>query len=259
MSSPARSLTALVITFNEQRNIGDCLSSLRFADEIVLVDSGSSDRTREIAEAMGASVYVNPWPGYGRQKNIGMKKAKGDWILIVDADERATPELREEISALLAAPANPPYVAYTVPRKNHEYGRWIAHGGAFPDRQLRLLRRGTGAYNDVEVHENLIVDGPIGELESPLLHFSERCTSERVVKVDRYAALSAKERAKRGVPNVGSSHLLLHPAATFWKIYVMKRGFLDGVPGYIHAVMASFQTFLKYAKLYEAHEGIHGR
>jgi glycosyltransferase involved in cell wall biosynthesis len=241
----------LVITFNEERNIGDCLSSLRSTDEIVVVDSGSSDRTCDIAREMGARVYTNPWPGYGRQKNFGMGKASGDWILIVDADERVTPELRDEISALLAAPADPPKVAYTVPRKNHEYGRWIAHGGAYPDRQLRLLRRGKGAYNDVEVHENLIVDGAIGELESPLLHFSERSTSERVVKVDRYATLSARERTKRGVPRVGCSHLLLHPAATFWKIYFVKRGFLDGVPGYIHAVMASFQTFLKYAKLDE--------
>jgi hypothetical protein len=180
-----------------------------------------------------------------------MEKATGDWILIVDADERVSDGLREEIRQLLAAPGDPPFVAYTVPRRNHEYGRWIAHGGAYPDRQMRLLRRGNGAYNDVEVHENLIVEGAIGELRSPLLHFSERCTSERVVKFDRYSTLSAKERAKRGIPKVGCSHLLLHPAATFWKIYFVKRGFVDGVPGYIHAVMASFQTFLKYSKLCE--------
>ncbi len=251
MSSSARTLSALVITFNEERNIADCLSTLAFADEIVVVDSGSSDRTREIAAAMGAKVYENPWPGYGRQKNFGLRKATGAWILIVDADERVTPELGGEISRTLGAPEGPPVVAYTIPRKNHEYGRWIAHGGAYPDRQMRLLRRGKGAYNDVEVHENLIVDGEVGELDSPLLHFSERSTAERVVKVERYATLSAKERAKRGLPRVGFSRLALHPAATFWKIYVAKRGFRDGIPGLIHAVMASFQTFLKYAKLYE--------
>jgi glycosyltransferase involved in cell wall biosynthesis len=246
-----QTLSALVITMNEERNIADCLSTLAFAGEVVVVDSGSTDRTCDIAREMGAKMYTNPWPGYGRQKNFGMEKASGDWVLIVDADERVTPGMREEVLRLLGAPEDPPFAAYTVPRKNYEYGRWIAHGGAYPDRQLRLLRRGKGAYNDVEVHENLIVDGSIGRLESPLLHFSERSTSERVVKVDRYAALSAKERAKRGIPRVGWSYLLLHPAATFWKIYIMKRGFLDGMPGYIHAVMASFQTFLKYSKLCE--------
>jgi hypothetical protein len=154
--------------------------------------------------------------------------------------------LRDEIRHLLSAPEDPPFVAYTVPRRNHEYGRWIAHGGAYPDRQLRLLRRGKGAYNDVEVHENLIVEGVVGELRSPLLHFSERCTSERVVKVDRYSTLSAKERAKRGVPGVGWSHLLLHPAATFWKIYFVS-GVRGRCAGYIHAVMASFDLSILQA------------
>lgn len=250
-SESRQSLSALVITLNEERNVADCLSSVAFADEIVVVDSGSADRTCEIAREMGAKVYENPWPGYGAQKNFGMEKATGDWILIVDADERVTPELREEISRLLAAPEEPSFAAFTVPRKNHEYGRWIAHGGTYPDRQMRLLRRGKGAYNDVEVHENLIVEGAIGELRSPLLHFSERNISERVTKGNRYSTLSAKERAKRGIPWVGPSHLLLHPAATFWKIFFMKQGFRDGVPGYLHAVMAAYQTFLKYCKLHE--------
>lgn len=250
-SGARRTLSALVITLNEERNIGDCLSSVAFADEIVVVDSGSSDRTCEIASRMRASVFTNPWPGYGPQKNFGMEKATGDWILIVDADERATPELREEIERILRAPEDPPFVAFTLPRKNHEYGGWIAHGGAWPDRQMRLLRRGRGAYNDVLVHENLIVDGAVGEFSPPLLHFSERSTAERVAKIDRYSTLSAGERAKRGVPAVGMRHLLLHPAATFWKIYLMKHGFRDGVPGYIHAVMAAYQTFLKYCKLAE--------
>jgi glycosyltransferase involved in cell wall biosynthesis len=249
-------LSALVITCNEERNVADCLASASFADEIVVVDSGSADRTCEIARRMGAKVHRNPWPGYGPQKNFGMEKATGDWILIVDADERVTPELREEITRLLGAPEEPSFAAFTVPRRNHEYGRWIARGGAYPDRQMRLLRRGKGAYNDVEVHENLIVDGAIGELRSPLLHFSDRSISDRVTKVDRYSTLSAKERAKRGIPMVGGSHLLLHPAATFWKIYIMKQGFRDGVPGYLHAVMAAYQTFLKYCKLQEMRSGL---
>jgi glycosyltransferase involved in cell wall biosynthesis len=246
-----QSLSGLVIALNEERNLGDCLSSLAFADEIVVVDSGSSDATCDIARRMGAVVYANPWPGYGPQKNFGMARASGDWILIVDADERVTPELREEIMRLLSSPGGPAQAAFTVPRKNFEYGRWIANGGAYPDRQMRLLRRGKGAYNDVEVHENLMVDGSVGELRSPLLHFSERSTSERVVKVDRYSTLSAKERAKRDAPAVRLRHLAFHPAATFWKVYLVKRGFMDGIPGFIHAAMASFQTFLKYSKLYE--------
>jgi glycosyltransferase involved in cell wall biosynthesis len=244
-------LSALVIAFNEERNIAECLSSAAFADEIVVVDSGSADRTCEIARGMGAKVYGNPWPGYGPQKNFGIGKATGDWILIVDADERVTPELREEISRFLAAPEETPFVAFTVPRKNHEYGGWIAHGGAYPDRQMRLLMRGKGAYNDVLVHENLIVEGPVGELVSPLLHFSDRNIADRVAKIERYSTLSARERAKRGIPGVGPGRLLLHPAATFWKIYFVKQGFRDGLPGYLHAVMAAYQTFLKYCKMDE--------
>ncbi|HSL92738.1 MAG TPA: glycosyltransferase family 2 protein, partial [Candidatus Limnocylindrales bacterium] len=125
-SSPGgrQSLSALVIALNEERNLADCLSSLAFADEIVVVDSGSSDTTCDIARRMGANVHTNPWPGYGPQKNFGMDRASGDWILIVDADERVTPELREEILGLLSSPGDPPQSAYTVPRKNFEYGRW---------------------------------------------------------------------------------------------------------------------------------------
>lgn len=241
-----------MIAFNEERNLPDCLASLAFADETVVVDSGSADRTVEIAEGMGARVIRQRWLGFGPQKNLGMEKATGDWILIVDADERVTPELRDEILALMSAPAEPPHAAYTVPRKNHEYGAWIRHGGAWPDRQLRLLRRGAGAYNDVAVHENLLVEGSVGELSGPLLHFSERSTSERVVKVDRYSTLAARERAKRGLPRVGRATLLLHPAASFVKIYVRRGGWKDGVPGLIHAMMVAMHTFLKYAKLYEA-------
>lgn len=251
--APARrTLSGLVIAFNEERNLADCLASLSFADENVVVDSESADRTAAIAEGAGACVVRQKWLGFGPQKNLGMEKATGDWILIVDADERVTPELRDEILALLSAPEEPAHAAYTVPRKNHEYGAWIRHGGAWPDRQLRLLRRGRGAYNDVAVHENLVVEGTIGELSGPLLHFSERSTSERVVKVDRYSTLAAKERAKRGLPRVGRATLLLHPMATFFKIYVTRKGWRDGIPGLIHAMMVALHTFLKYAKLYEA-------
>lgn len=245
-------LSALVITANEERNIRDCLASLAFADEIVVVDSGSSDGTAAVARReFGATVLVNPWPGYGAQKNFGMDRATGDWILIVDADERVTEELREEILGILSGGAVGDVQAFRVPRKNFQYGRWIAHGGAYPDWQIRLFRRGRARYNDVEVHENLLVEGGVGSLRSPLLHFSERNTSERIEKLDRYTTLSCRERRKRWKGKVGRFHLLFHPLATFFKFYVIKRGYLDGIPGFIYGVTGGFYTFLKYAKLEE--------
>lgn len=251
-ASARETLSALVITANEKRNIRDCLSTLSFAGEIVVVDSGSSDGTARIAtEEFGARVFFNPWPGYGAQKNFGLDRAKGDWVLIVDADERVTVELREEILALLSGGDAELASAYAIPRKNFQYGRWIAHGGAYPDWQIRLFRRGKARYNDVEVHENLIVDGPVGRLRSPFLHYSERDTSERISKLDRYTTLSGRERRKRWKGRVGWSHLLLHPLATFFKFYVLKRGFRDGIPGFIYGATGAFYTFLKYAKLEE--------
>lgn len=245
-------LTALVITADEERNIRDCLSTLSFADEIVVVDSGSADKTARIAaEEFGARVFVNPWPGYGAQKNFGMDRATGDWILVVDADERVTPELRMEISAVLSGAGVGGPEAFQVPRKNFQYGRWIAHGGAYPDWQLRLFRKGKARYNDVEVHENMIVEGAVGYLRSPFLHYTERDTSERIAKLDRYTTLSARERRKRWRGRTGWSHLLLHPAATFFKFYVLKRGYRDGVPGFVYGASGAFYTFLKYAKLEE--------
>lgn len=245
-------VSALVITANEERNIRDCLASLAFADEIVVVDSGSTDGTAAIAQReFGAAVFVNPWPGYGAQKNFGLDRATGDWVLIVDADERVTEELRIEIQRVLSGGAERGAKAFRIPRKNFQYGRWIAHGGAYPDWQIRLVRRGSARYNDVEVHENLLVEGEVGSLRSPFLHFSERSTSERIEKLNRYTTLSCRERRKRWKGRVGWSHLVLHPLATFVKFYGIKRGYRDGVPGFIYGVSGGFYTFLKYAKLEE--------
>lgn len=245
-------VSALVITVNEERNIRDCLASLAFADEIVVVDSGSTDGTAAIARReFGAAVFVNPWPGYGAQKNFGLDRATGDWVLIVDADERVTEELRTEIQRVLSGGAGRGVQAFRIPRKNFQYGRWIAHGGAYPDWQIRLVRRGSARYNDVEVHENLLVEGEVGSLRSPFLHFSERSTSERIEKLNRYTTLSGRERRKRWKGRVGWSHFVLHPLATFFKFYVVKRGYRDGVPGFIYAVTGGAYTFLKYAKLEE--------
>src|SRR2546422_1482230 len=159
-----QSIAAVVITKNEERNITACLESLKWVGEIIVVDAESSDRTVELAKAYTSKVFVRPWPGYGPQKNFAMAQATADWILIVDADERVSDELRDEIQALLYKPG--PTVAYRIPRRNFYYGNWIRGAGQYPDPQLRVIRRGRGSYNDLPVHEHLEVDGPIGELRS---------------------------------------------------------------------------------------------
>jgi len=254
-----KNLSALVITWNEESNLPECLSSLAFADEIVVVDSGSTDRTPEIARQAGAALYDHPWEGYGPQKNFGMEQASGDWILILDADERVTAELRAEIDRVVTADALSP-AAWSIPRKNHLYGRWLAHGGAYPDRQIRLFRRGKARYNDVDVHENLIVDGAVGELASPMLHFSEKNVTQWIARMNRYTTLSARVKLRSGWRGkVGALDLLLRPLNTFFKFYVRKRGFLDGVPGLVWAAMGGVYTLFKYVKLYEEGIGVTDR
>jgi len=242
-------VAAVVITKNEERNITACLESLNWVDEMIVVDAESTDRTVELAKAYTPKVLVRVWPGYGPQKNFAMAQASADWILIVDADERVTDELRAEIQTLLQKPG--PAIAYRIPRRNFYYGCWIRGAGQYPDPQLRLVRKGRGRYNDLPVHEHLEVDGPIGELHGHLDHHTHPTVLSHELKIERYSTLAAEERIRSGEPEAGWYHLVINPFWTFVKFYLFRLGYRDGLPGLIMCGFSAAHVLLKYAKLWE--------
>jgi glycosyltransferase involved in cell wall biosynthesis len=243
-------LSAVIITLNEEARLPACLASLDWVDELVVVDAGSTDRTQEIARQAGARLFVNPWSGYGAQKNFAFDRARGEWILIVDADERVSRPLRDKIRQLVQGDRPPIHDAYDVPRRNYWLGHWLRWGGAYPDRQIRLVRRGRARYDARPLHENLLIDGPVGSLHADLIHEAFRGLDERLPKVNRYTDLAAGETLmKRHV--VRRYDFVARPLAVFLKLYVVKQGYRDGVVGFIYAGLNSFAAFAKYAKMWE--------
>ncbi len=238
-------LTATIITLNEERHIASAIESLRCADEILIVDSGSVDRTVELANNLGARVIEANWRGYSAQKNWAAEQASHDWILSLDADEALSEALDAEI--LNVKKAGPQYDAYTMPRLARYLGRWIYHSGWYPDRKVRLYHRAKASFVGDFVHESVEVRGRIGRLENDILHFTCESLSEHVKTMDRYTTLAAQELAARKV-GVPLTKVILDPAWTFLKTYFLQRGFLDGPEGLMIAHMAAFYTFLKYAK-----------
>lgn len=248
-------IAAIVITKDEERNIAACLESLRWADEILVVDACSGDRTIEIARSYTDHVFVRPWPGFGPQKNFAIDRAKGDWVLIVDADERVTEPLREEILSLLRDGPPPDVGGFEIPRRNFFYGRWIRGGGIYPDYQLRLFRRSAGRYDEVLLHEHLQLHGRIARLQHPLDHYSMPGIREHVRKMMRYTTLGAQEKLKAR-SRVTLLDLAGHHLGTILKTYILRGGYRDGIHGVIVALFAGMHTFVKYAKAWEA---LHGK
>ena len=250
ISPTSSSVSAVVITKNEEQNIGDCLKSVDWVDEIIVVDAESQDRTTERASEYTQRIFVRPWPGFGAQKNFGIDQADSDWILILDADERVSPELKAEIQHLLGSwsPGGP--VAFEAPRRNIFYGKWVRWGGTYPDYQIRLFRKGKARYKDVEVHENLMISGAVGTLNGHFKHFTERQIVDHFRKFNLYTTLAAREKGK-SQDFVRWYHLLVNPLIVFLKTYFLRKGFRDGIRGVIIAVFASMYTFVKYAKLWE--------
>lgn len=238
-------ISATIITFNEERNLPRAIESLRCCDEIVVVDSGSTDRTVEIAERYGARVLEANWRGYAGQKNYASDQARHDWILSLDADEALSEDLEGEIWALKKNGS--PYDAYTVPRLAQYLGKWILHSGWYPDRKVRLFDRRKARWVGDYVHESVISDGRVGALQGNLLHYTCQSLSEHMRTMNGYTTLAAEELVARG-QKVTYGDLLLNPPWTFFRTYVLKRGFQDGVEGLAIAYMASLYTFLKYAK-----------
>ena len=245
---PRPGLTAIITTLNEEINVRDCLASVAFADEIVVVDSGSSDDTASIARTAGARVDVRPWPGYSAQKNYAASIASHDWILSLDADERVTPSLAAEIRTLLAS--EPAHRGYRVPRISHYLGRWIRGTDWYPDYQLRLYDRRAGRWNGRRVHESVGLDGQPGALKHDLQHFPYRDISDHLATIDRYTTLAAQQmRADGKVPSLAG--LALHPPFAFLRNYVLRRGFLNGGAGLTVSILNSYYVFLKLAKARE--------
>lgn len=242
-------LTVIVPTYNEEVNIRDCLESVKWADEVIVVDSFSTDRTREIVREYTDQVlkheYVNP----AAQKNWVIPQATCDWILIVDADERVSAELKEEILAVLRNGSR--FDGYYIKRLNYFLDKPIRHCGWERDKVLRLFRKGRGHYSNKWVHEKLIIKGKVGIIKSPLLHYTFRSFDRYFEKFHRYSTWGARDLANQG--KVGRwYHILLNPPFRFFKMFILQRGFLDGYRGLIICLMASFSVFLKYAKLWES-------
>lgn len=238
-------ISATVITSNEERNIARVIESLRCCDEIVVVDSGSVDRTVEIATKLGARVIESQWQGYAGQKNFASENASSDWILSLDADESLSEALEGEIWQIKKN--GPRFDAYTMPRMAQYMGRWILHSGWYPDRKVRLYDRRKARWVGDFVHESVIVNGRLGHLESNILHFTCSSLSEHLKTMDQYTTLAAQEFVSQG-RKVNWGHLLIDPAWTFFRTYCFKLGFLDGVEGLAIARMAALYRFLKYAK-----------
>jgi glycosyltransferase involved in cell wall biosynthesis len=244
-------LSVIIIALNQEANLGACLASVRFADEIVVVDTGSTDRTVELARAASARVVVTAWQGFAGTKNFALDQARGDWVFSLDTDERVSAALQTEILAIVQADG--PLNGYRVPRKNYFGGRWIRHLGWYPDYTLRLWRRSRGRYRDREVHEEVEVAGAVGTLQAPLDHYSYHNLEEYAARQDRYARLAAREMFKQGRrPRPGE--LWWHPFFTFLKLYFLKTGFLEGALGLALARQGSRYNFLKYHYLQELNQ-----
>ncbi|HVG05006.1 MAG TPA: glycosyltransferase family 2 protein [Burkholderiaceae bacterium] len=238
-------LSVAIITLNEERNLADCLASVAFADEIVVVDGGSRDRTCEIARAVGARVIDAPdWQGFGVQKNRAIDACAGDWVLSIDADERVSQPLREEVLAALRDPA---FDVYEMPRSSYYCGRFMRHSGWWPDHVRRLFRRGSARFSAAPVHESLETDKRVGRLNLPIEHWSYRTMEQVLDKVNHYSTLSAPMVLQRG-----SKPTLLtaigHGIGAFVRTYFLKRGFLDGAHGFMLAVSNAEGSYYRYIK-----------
>jgi len=240
-------LTVAIIALNAAAQIGACLASVDFADEVLVVDSGSTDDTGAIAKRHGARVESKEWLGFGRQKQHAVAIAKNEWVLCLDVDERVTDKLASSIREALASRR---YRAYRIARRNRFLGRWLEHGEGYPDWTVRLFHRAHAGWSNDEVHEAVLTTTEVGRLEGDLLHDSAEDVATYMTKQNRYTSLHAEALFKQGV-RAGYWRLLASPLARFVKFYLLRMGFLDGGPGFAHIVIGCNNSFHKYLKLIE--------
>ena len=251
-----RPVSAVVIALNEEHRIAPCLESLSWADEIVVVDSGSADATVELAKRYTDKVYTLPWKGFGPQKQAAVDLASNDAVLNVDCDERVTPELAGEIQAILSGDEMLP--GYSVPRRTFLGGKEIRHCGWYPDRTVRLFDRRKARFSEDIVHERVVVSGGTAECRNHILHYSFSGISDLLAKLERYGDLGARQMYERG-RRWRLSDLMIRPAYALLKTYILKLGFLDGYEGWLISKTTAFLTFTKYAKLRDLEKNRTGR
>lgn len=254
-------ISVTIITLNEESNLPRALKSVigdELLDEIIVVDSGSTDKTVEIAKSFGAKVVFNPWPGYGKQKNFAQTLAKNDWILSLDADEEITPGLKKEIQQVIdkihedQSLKDPLFTrGFALPRKTFFMGQWIKHGGWYPNCKVRLADRRFSSWTEPNVHEELVVNGNVQFLKSPILHYSFSNIQSQILTNLRFANLGSLELHRTG-KRASKIRLVLKPIWKFVETFLLKKGFLDGLPGFIISMNAAHSVFLKHAFLIEA-------
>ena len=248
------SISVCIITFNNARTIETALKSVQgFADEIVVVDSYSTDATPEIVKRYTANFEQRAWPGFRDQYNYCIGKTRNDWVLFIDADEAVSSELATEIVSRLEADKGV-YAGYIAHRRNFYLGRWIMHGGWVPDCEIRLFRKNRGGFKG-DLHANVKVEGRVGELASFYYHYNYKDIADQIVTINRYSATAANDMLRAG-KCFRYVDLLLRPPIRFIKEYLIKQGFRDGVPGLVIAVSTAYYVFIKYAKLWELQRGL---
>ena len=246
MTTPRVSI--VVITLDEEDHLRRCLESVAWADEIVVVDAESRDKTVQIAREFTDRVVTRPWAGFAAQKNFALEQCTGQWILSLDADEEASPELGDEVMATLADVRAQD--GYAIRRHNMFLGQWIRHGGLYPDWQVRLFRRGRGRFVERAVHESVTVAGTVGRLRGHLIHRSYEGVTDFFDRANRYSTLAADEWAREG-RRVRARELVVRPLARFFSMYVLRRGFLDGRRGLLLAALYAYYVFMRSAKVWE--------
>lgn len=246
-------ISVVIITFNEENNIARAIDSVAWADEVLVVDSDSQDKTRQIAEDKGARVVVNKWPGFSKQKQFGTDNASFDWILSLDADEQISEKLRDELLRLKSVPENDLAAGYKIPRLSYYMGKPIRHGGWYPDWQLRFFDRRNGTWKDLLIHESFQIKPaiPVGRLVGDINHFSiENASYHHRMIGERYAPLAAQQMLKDGKTTSAMKIATTGPI-TFFRTFFLKAGFLDGFAGFVIARFAAHHAFLKHLLLWE--------
>jgi glycosyltransferase involved in cell wall biosynthesis len=248
MSIKRKTLSVAIIAGNEEKKIGECLESVKWADEIIVVDSESTDRTVEIAKRYTDKVFIRKWEGYAPQKQFAIDQATCDWILSLDADERVSPELKDEILKILESETE--FDGFYIPRRNFFLGKWIKSCGWYPNYQLRLFKKGKAKVTQRKVHEKFILDGKVGYLRGDIIHFTHMTLKETFAKINEYSSLRAEEKSKR--KKVKGIDLILYPLSAFLSHYILKGGFRDGVYGLmvsLNHAMTNLQTYMKIWEL----------
>jgi glycosyltransferase involved in cell wall biosynthesis len=243
------SISAVIITKNAEKYFGMCLEALKWVDDIVVVDCGSTDDTVKTARKYGARVFIKKWAGFSAQKNFAVSKAKGKWILTLDADEIVTPGLKDELLTIVKSGTD--RAGYHIPRMNYFYGKWLKHGGVYPDRHLRLFRRGKGHFPPCEIHEELKVAGETGVLKNAMIHHTKGSISAHLDSMNKYTGIESSQFLKNGYTPTGYT-VFLRPFFRFISCYIFKGGFLDGIAGLVYHNVDAFNMFIREIKVLEA-------